>query len=74
MNQSVIKGKEIFTEINSNLLNSEKEILVVSAWFTDQQLLDTLIKKANEGVSVKVIVANTKDNEKLDFGKQQKNR
>ena len=69
MNQSVIKGKEIFTEINSNLLNSEKEILVVSAWFTDQQLLDTLIKKANEGVSVKVIVANTKDNEKLDFGK-----
>ena len=69
MNQSVIKGKEIFTEINSNLLNSEKEILVVSAWFTDQQLLDTLIKKAKEGVSVKVIVANTKDNEKLDFGK-----
>jgi len=69
MKQSVIKGKEIFAEIKSNLLQARKEILVVSAWFTDQELLDALILKAKEGISIKVVVALNKDNEKLDFTK-----
>jgi len=67
MKQTVLKGNDIFAEISTNLKNAKKEILVVSAWFTDQDLLDILIEKAKQGLNIKVIVAENKDNEKLDF-------
>lgn len=37
------------------------------AWFTDDELFDILIDKANQGVVVSVIVADHSDNEKLNF-------
>lgn len=67
MKQIVLKGNDIFSEINTNLKNAKKEILVVSAWFTDQELLNTLIKRAEEGIRVNVIISENKDNKKLDF-------
>lgn len=73
MNQKVLKGQEIFSHINKKLTNAKKEILVVSAWFTDEELLNTLILKAKEGINVKVIIAENKDNEKLDFSNLIKN-
>jgi hypothetical protein len=67
MKQSVLKGKDIFATISKYLNNAKKEIIVVSAWFTDQDLLDILISKLSEGVDVSIIVADNKDNFKLNF-------
>ena len=39
----------------------------MSAWFTDSQLLDILIKKQKEGIQVSVIISDQKDNNKLPF-------
>src|SRR5690606_38041582 len=41
--------------------------LVAMAWFTDDELLEILIEKANSGVQVCVIIAEHADNIKLDF-------
>ena len=61
------KSDEIFNEIKEILLASKSKIQVVSAWFTDPQLLDVLIQKQKEGVSVSVIISDQKENKKLPF-------
>jgi len=68
MEQIVINdGVEIFNSIQEELTNATNEIIVVSAWFTDEQLLKTLEEKAMQGLRVSVAIAKNKDNEKLDF-------
>jgi hypothetical protein len=67
MKQSVLKGEEIFNDLSESLSNAKERIIVVTAWFTDQKLLDILNIKQSEGVDVSVIIGDNKDNEKLDF-------
>ena len=67
MKQSVLKGEDIFINISQSLKNSTKSIIVVSAWFTDQELLDILLTKQKEGIKVSVVIGDNKDNEKLNF-------
>jgi len=57
----------ILQRIKHELSQSKQEILVAMAWFTDDELFDILIDKANQGVVVSVIVADHSDNEKLNF-------
>ncbi|WCC41841.1 phospholipase D-like domain-containing protein [Tenacibaculum finnmarkense] len=74
MKQIVInQGTEIFEAIQHEIRNATKEILVVSAWFTDEMLLSELTKKAKLGLMVKVALSENKDNEKLDFTELIKN-
>ncbi|MHA7944675.1 phospholipase D-like domain-containing protein [Formosa sp. 3Alg 14/1] len=67
MEQAVIKGKDIFTELEESLMSANNSIYVVTAWFTDQSLLDILILKAKEEIQVSVVIGENKDNQKLDF-------
>jgi hypothetical protein len=68
LNQQVIdNNKEIYARIEHELKNANSEILVAIAWFTDHTLLDLLLQKASEGVKVELIIADNKENKKLDF-------
>jgi hypothetical protein len=67
MKQSLLKGKEIFNELLENLNMAKQEIVVVSAWFTDQELLDVLLVKLKQGIKVSLVIGDNKDNDKLDF-------
>ncbi|MFI2744242.1 phospholipase D-like domain-containing protein [Zhouia sp. PK063] len=73
MTQSVINdGLQIFHEIQTELLRASEEILVVSAWFTDEELLHALVVKAKQQVKVRVAVAKNNNNEKISFSELEK--
>ena len=67
MKQSVIKGEDIFKDLSQSLSNAKNNILVVTAWFTDQELLSILEIKQKEGIPVSVVIGDNKENEKLNF-------
>ncbi|QJD95712.1 hypothetical protein HH214_07420 [Mucilaginibacter robiniae] len=68
IDQQVINdNKEIYAKIQSELLKAEFEILIATAWFTDNELFDILLRKLSEGVHIEVIIADNQENEKLDF-------
>ncbi|RXJ51095.1 phospholipase D-like domain-containing protein [Gelidibacter gilvus] len=67
MKQSVIKGEEIFKDLSQSLSMAKNNILVVTAWFTDQELLSILEIKQKEGIPVSVVIGDNKENEKLNF-------
>lgn len=54
----------IHLEIINLLKQADTEIKICVAWFTDKDIYHTLVKKAKEGVSVDVIVANHEFNKK----------
>ncbi len=58
---------EIYDAIVSVLQNSTQEILVASAWFTDETLFNILKRKIGEGIRVEVIVADNENNAVLPF-------
>lgn len=67
MNNRVLQKTEISPIIISEMEKSENEIIVVSAWFTDNDLLNVLLKKQKQGVKVKWIIAENLKNEKHRF-------
>ncbi len=67
MSGDILTNEQIFPAIKNLLLDATNEIIVVVAWFTDQELLNILCKKQQEGVLVKLIVADLEINNKLDF-------
>ncbi|HWW38655.1 phospholipase D-like domain-containing protein [Pedobacter sp.] len=60
-------NKEIFARIVKELENAESEILIASSWFTDEELFDILKRKASQGISIQLIIADNQENLKLDF-------
>lgn len=60
------KVKAYFEGIKDVILEeldkAEKSIFVCMAWFTDNELLDMLIKKLEEGVSVEIVLFETEGN------------
>ncbi|RXK85715.1 phospholipase D-like domain-containing protein [Filimonas effusa] len=69
IDQKVINdNKEIYACIQSELYKATFEILLATAWFTDEDLFNILLGKLAEGVRVEVIIADNQENEKLDFG------
>ena len=60
-------SNEIFNELTEIISHSRKRIEVVSAWFTDPDLLDLLIQKQLSGVNISVIISDQKQNNKLPF-------
>lgn len=67
MNQSVLKGDQIYSNLAQSLESATSNIIVVTAWFTDETLLDILTSKVKDRLEVSVIIGDNKDNEKLDF-------
>lgn len=67
MEQSVLKGSDIFLNLSKDLNKAKKSIVVVTAWFTDQTLLDILVLKLNNDVEVSVVISENRENNKLDF-------
>lgn len=63
MNKKVLSRIELYPKIISELKKSEREILVVSDWLTDENLFDILLKKQEQGVKVKLIVEENFKNE-----------
>ncbi|WP_440134339.1 phospholipase D-like domain-containing protein [Chitinophaga sancti] len=60
-------NKEIYSKIQYELLRAQSEILVASAYFTDDHLFGILSDKLQQGVSIEIIIADNSDNERLDF-------
>ncbi len=60
-------NKEIFARIVKELESADFEILIASAWFTDDVLFDIIKRKATEQVKVKLIIADNQENLKLNF-------
>lgn len=74
LNQEVLSDNhEIHGAIIREIQNAQSSIKVASAWFTDQEILDALISKQKEGVSVSILIADNKDNEKLNFNPIERN-
>jgi hypothetical protein len=68
IDQQVINdNKEIYAKIRQELLAAEYEILIATAWFTDEELYQIVADKLAEGVHVEIIIADNQENEKLDF-------
>jgi phosphatidylserine/phosphatidylglycerophosphate/cardiolipin synthase-like enzyme len=67
MKNKVLSGIEIYPKIISELKKSEKEILVVSNWFIDENLFEILLKKQEQGVKVKLIIEDDEVNEKFSL-------
>ena len=65
--QVIDDNKEIFATILAELKKAESEILIATAWFTDDELFAALLEKIAQGVHIEVIVADNQENEKLDF-------
>ncbi len=62
--------ENIQQQIKKEILNANKSILVVVAWFTDAELYQDLCDKANEGCSVSILLLNdhiNKGNNAIDF-------
>ncbi|NVM66600.1 hypothetical protein FHW88_004918 [Mucilaginibacter sp. SG538B] len=68
IDQQVINdNKDIYARIQTELLKAEFEILIATAWFTDEDLFNILVAKLSEGIHLEIIVADNQENEKLDF-------
>jgi hypothetical protein len=68
IDQQVINdNKDIYAKIQSELFAAEFEILIATAWFTDEELFNIVLSKLGAGVRVEVIIADNQENEKLDF-------
>lgn len=68
LQQEVISdNKVIFERLLAHLQQANSEILVASAWFTDDVLFDVLLSKAKSGVQIHLIIADNEENQKLDF-------
>lgn len=63
----IYDNEKIFQRISTELQSAKNTILVAAAWFTDPDLLNILVEKVKEGVSVKVLISSNTTNEKLDF-------
>ena len=68
IDQQVINdNKTIYARIQGELLKASSEILIATAWFTDEDLFNTLSVKLDEGVHIEIIIADNQENEKLEF-------
>jgi len=68
LEQEVIhNNKDIFARIVSELNGAESDIMVASAWFTDPELFELILRKVEEQVNVQIIIADNQENLKLDF-------
>lgn len=68
LEQEVLQdNKEIFARIVKELQGADFEVLIATAWFTDEELFDIVKSKAAQRVSVKLIIADNQENQKLPF-------
>lgn len=68
LEQEVIQdNKEIFARLVSELAGADFEMLIATAWFTDEELFEIVKSKAKERVTVKLIIADNQENRKLPF-------
>lgn len=70
MDQQVFHlNTDIFEAISSSLEEAKSEILIATAWFTDDQLFNIIQRKIDSGVRVEIILADNEDNRRLPFEK-----
>lgn len=68
LDQQVLhNNKEIFSRIVKELEGADFEILIATAWFTDEELFDLIKIKASDNVNIQLIIADNQENLKLDF-------
>lgn len=60
-------SNSILERVKLELRAAKSEILVAMAWFTDQDLFELLKEKIQSNVTVKIILSDQPENEKLDF-------
>lgn len=61
---------EIFSTILSNIQEANQEILIACGYITDKDIINSLGKRASEGIKVKVVVSDQKTN-RLDLLQEQ---
>ena len=58
---------EIFNKIKATLNEAREEILIASAWFTDDVLFEILLKKLQDGIKLSLVIGENQENLKLPF-------
>jgi hypothetical protein len=66
---SEVHFSDIRNEIIKNIRQSEKDLKIAVAWFTDKKILEEVNEVAKRGVSVEIIVYDDKINKKQHFEK-----
>ena len=59
--------ENIHTVLTDRISNAKKEIKVAVAWFTDLELIELLSLKAQEGITIEMIIAENDVNQKIDY-------
>lgn len=68
LDQQVLhNNKDIFARIAKELQGADFEILIATAWFTDDELFDIIKHKATQRINIQLIIADNQENLKLDF-------
>ncbi len=60
-------NKEIFIRIVKELEGADFEILIATSWFTDEELFSILKSKILQNISIRLIIADNQENNKLPF-------
>lgn len=60
--QSVVHFSNIRNEIIGQLKNATREIKAAIAWLTDEDVIRTLTQRAESGLSVTVVISESKEN------------
>ncbi len=61
--------ENIAERIQSEISNAQKSIFIAVAWFTNKELFDELVNKANSGCTIALIISNDRINQrsKIDY-------
>jgi hypothetical protein len=62
--------ENIADQIIETINNAEKSIRICMAWFTDQEIMNTLMRKLDEGKFVEIILFDTEGNKKYPSNKK----
>lgn len=65
--------REIRGVILKNLVEAKESIFIAVAWFSDQEILNTIKKKAQEGVNIEIILNNDEINKPIIYEIKHKN-
>lgn len=60
-------GSEIQGEIKRRIQSATSSIDIAVAWFTDPELFDALLQRIEQGVRVRIVIAENEENTKLPF-------
>lgn len=67
MNGKTLPGVEIYPRLIKEIKKSQREILVVSNWFDNDNLFEILLEKQKNGIRIKLVLEKSSDFDKVKY-------